>query len=172
MIFWLFGFVCIAGALAATFLSDIRLAALALWVVGLAAGGLYLFLGAELLCVLQWIVATLACASLIFYSVMFGEYRQKDPLPLRRRLASALMPVVAGVVLMVVFWMGSRSFGLLGSFSPAQFDALITAHAVDLLAIGRQLAKNNFLALEILALILFLIVIGAGVIGRPEERDS
>ena len=163
MIFWLFGIISCLSALAATFLSDIKLAALSLWFVGLAAGGLYLSLGAEFLAITQWIVSTLICGSLTFYSVMFGEYGRTDSRPLSRKMSSAVLPVLAGGAVAWAIWSTGTQLGSL---------QVVPAQASDLLSLGRKLADENFLALEILALTLFLVVVGAGVVVRPERRQQ
>ncbi|MGZ3698551.1 MAG: hypothetical protein ACXWP5_10475, partial [Bdellovibrionota bacterium] len=78
MMMWVFVGVTLSACATATLVGNIRRAALALWVASLGVGGIYLTMGAELLAVIQWVVSTLVAISFVFFSVMFGEYHQKD----------------------------------------------------------------------------------------------
>jgi NADH:ubiquinone oxidoreductase subunit 6 (subunit J) len=149
----------LVSAVVATFVGDIKRSVLALWIAGLGVGGLYLSLGAELLAITQWIVATLVAISFIFYAVMFGEYGFVDPRPLSRKIASALMPLTVGGAFAGVLWVGIRH---LEPRFPAQGTERIAS-------LGKALAGSHLLSLEVLALTLLLVVVGSGVVARPER---
>lgn len=69
---WVFAGLTLGAALMATFAFNIKRAILALWVVGLGVGAVYLTVGAEFLAIIQCMVSTLVTISLVFFSVMFG----------------------------------------------------------------------------------------------------
>ncbi len=165
MVFWACSAVTLGSALLAVFVGDIRRAVFALWGAGMGAGGIYLSLGFELLAVVQWIVSTLVAISFVFYSVMFGEYGVADPRPLGRRAVSAILPLIIGLAVTGVIWLGLRGLSdLPGAVAPAQGQ--------NLGGLGSTLIEENFLSLDILALTLFLVIVGAGVIARPEVMDE
>ena len=143
----------IGSALGATLSENLRMATLFLWLCGIGVGGLYLSLGAELLSIVQWIVATLVGISLLFHSIMFGVRKGGVPWT---RLVLALV-VAGGFVAALLPGMAGISGGTGG-----------TSSAPDLSAIGVRLAGRGLLALEALGLTLFLGIMGAGILSRPE----
>jgi NADH:ubiquinone oxidoreductase subunit 6 (subunit J) len=163
MISWIFIVVILGAVFVAAFVSDMRRAALALWVASLATGGLYLTLGAELLAVIQWIVGTLIALSLVFFSAMFGDYGARAEKWSLRSAARVFMPVIIGAGFAVVIGVGSFGFGRIG---PMPVGGL---PGNDLAAIGKELIGNHLISLEVLALTLFLVLIGGGIIARPER---
>lgn len=169
IIYWFCAAIALGGALAATLLSDIRRAILAVWITGLGVGGLYLSLGTELLAVVQWVLSTLIAVASVFYAVLFGEYGVSDSRPFSKKLLSAALPFALGLGFVTVLVIGARSFpglialGLHGATPPGPVQQ-------DLAAVGRGLADDHLLALELLALTLFLVIVGGGVIVRPESQ--
>lgn len=173
LVYWICSAVALGAALTATFMSSIRFAILSLWVCGLAVGGIFLSQGAELLAITQWIISTLGALCFIFYSVMLGEYHSEETTPLKRKLVSAILPTLAGLGFSGVIWLGSRSL----SSANAGANALNMAppspeNAHNLATIGKSLMDKQFLSLQILGLTLFLVVVGAGVIARPEMKEK
>lgn len=172
MIAVVFAAVALVAAAVAAFVSDIRRATLALWVAGLAAGCIFLTIGAEALAVIQWVLSTLVAISFIFFSVMFGEYGQGGadfkgwrtlPVAEKRRLLIAAGAVFMGFAFSWLVW---RAAGPL----PLDLLAVPTA-GNDLQALGRVLTEEHLLSLEVLALTLFLVLVGGGVIARPESGE-
>jgi NADH:ubiquinone oxidoreductase subunit 6 (subunit J) len=161
---WIFAAITIGAVGFATFVGDIRRAVLSLWVAGLGIGAIYLTLGAELLAVVQWIVSTLVAISFVFFSVMFGEYGQKQKMQLDRRLIKVLLAVLLGLAFAWVVWFGSGRYP----------DELLAQpmEGTDLAAIGKTLTGQHLLSLEVLALTLFLVLVGGGVIARPDEQND
>jgi NADH:ubiquinone oxidoreductase subunit 6 (subunit J) len=168
MISWVFAILTLAAAAVACFAGDLRRSTLALWVAGLGAGALYLTLGAELLAVVQWIVSTLVTISLLFFASMFGPSRglpEEKGVPSGRARVKAYLwkalPVLLGLLFAVIVWHGA-------GFLPT--EALESAQeGSDLKALGRELTDHHLISLEVLSLTLFLVLVGGGVIARPEE---
>lgn len=159
--------VTLVSAVIAVFVGDMRRSILALWVAGLGAGGLFLSLGAELLAMIQWIVSTLMTVSFIFYAVMFGEYGKGDDRPLAKRALSAALPILLGGAFAGVVFVGASRI-------PGALEWGVPAPAIntDLAAVGQSLVTDHLLSLELMALALFLILIGAGVVARPGRPGS
>lgn len=170
MIVFLFcSFLTIFAAILATFLSDIRKAVLALWITGLGAGGLFLSVGAELLAVVQWIVSTLVAISFIFYAVMFGEYGMPDLRPKPKRYTSLGVSVLLGAAFAWVIWLGAHQLPGATLIEPILPE---NTTAQSMLALGKSIAEEHLLSLEILGLTLFLVIVGSGVIARPEGSEQ
>ncbi len=164
---WAFAGLTLGAAVMATFVSYIKRAILALWVVGLGVGAVYLTVGAEFLAIIQCMVSTLVTISLIFFSVMFGEYQAEGAAKSSFRFSPAqivqtLLSVALGVGFVGVIWVGVRGM-------PA--ENLDQNSGSDLGALGRALTQHNLLSLEVLALILFLVLVGGGVIARLERNE-
>ncbi|MEO5969544.1 MAG: NADH-quinone oxidoreductase subunit J [Bdellovibrionia bacterium] len=162
MMGWVFAGITLSAVLMATFVSHVRQAILALWVAGLGVGAMYLTVGAEFLAIIQWIVSTVVTISFVFFSVMFGEYNPPKPAAKGENILMVVLSLLLGAAFAAVIWLGSG--GLPES-------ALVPAGAVtDLALVGRKLTQENLLSLEVLALTLFLVLVGGGVIARSEKR--
>ncbi len=164
IVFWICSVITLSGALLATFAGDLRVAALALWLTGLGAGGIDLSMGAEFLAVVQWVVSTLITLVLLTYSLAYGEYGLKDERPGAKRGISAILPVILGMSFTSIVWVGTRHLPSAGYFEPAP--------GPDLAVLGRVLMERHLLSLEILAVLLFLALVGAGVLARSEGDPS
>lgn len=159
---WIFAGITLAAVVTAAFVGDIRRAVLALWVAGLGVGAIYLTLGAEMLAIVQWIVSTLVAISFVFFSVMFGEYGPASaPLRVDRAMVKTGLSLLLGLGFAWMIWYGA---GQLPSDQLAQ-----PAEGSDLAAIGKTLTGQHLLSLEVLALTLFLVLVGGGVIARPDR---
>ena len=157
---WVFAAITLLAVAVATFVGDVRRAVLALWVASLGVGAIYLTLGAELLAIIQWIVSTLVAISFIFFAVMFGEYGIEGGDAVKKRLLKTGLGLVLGGAFTWVIYVGATHFSddLLGHVT----------EGTDLFAIGKTLVTEHLLSLEVLALTLFLVLVGGGVIARPE----
>ncbi len=164
MISWVFAGITLAAVFMATFVAHIRVAILALWVAGLGIGAVYLTLGAEFLAIVQWIVSTLVTISFLFFAVMFGEYDPPEVKKTGKTLFVQMISMVLGCVFAILLGLMSRS---LPSGPQTEF-----ADGSDLKILGRILSQENLLSLEVLALTLFLVLVGGGVVARSEEGDS
>jgi NADH:ubiquinone oxidoreductase subunit 6 (subunit J) len=154
-----FAALVLGAAGVAAWVSSTRRAILALWVAGLAVGGIYLTLGAELLAVVQWVVSTLAAIAFLFFAVMFGEYRSEEREPARQRAAMGVVAGLAGAAFAAAVAYAAREITPAAPASPERHD---------LLAQGLSLVQQHLLSLEILGLTCLLVIVGGGVIARPE----
>lgn len=161
---WVFAGITLASVLVATFVGDLRRAVLALWVAGLGVGAIYLTLGAEVLAIIQWIISTLVAISFVFFSAMFGEYGPGEKLKFDRHLVKSGLGVLVGAAFAWVIWFGAAPLpdGALGE----------VMEGTDVAALGRALTGQHLLSLEVLALTLFLVLVGGGVLARPDSSES
>jgi NADH:ubiquinone oxidoreductase subunit 6 (subunit J) len=170
MSFWICSAVAVGAAIAAAAFSDLRRAVLALWVTGLGVGGIYLSLGAELLAVVQWSVSTIAAISFFFYATLFGELGVADDRPARQRALACVLPGAAGLAFAVVVVVSAQR--LLGWTISDLVEAAQPAENQTLARMGRRLVEGHLPALQVLGFLLFLVVIGAGALARPEVRTG
>ena len=161
---YVFAGITLAAVFLATLLHQMRQAILSLWVAGLGIGAIYLTIGAEFLAVIQWIISTLVTLSLIFFSVIFGEY---NPPQDERKKVSALK------LLLALFVGGGFAVVVgLGLIHLEDKKMSVESHGLpDLQSLGRTLTQDHLLSLELLGLILFVVLIGGGVITRFEGDD-
>jgi NADH:ubiquinone oxidoreductase subunit 6 (subunit J) len=171
MISWIFSAIALGAALTATLVQGMRRAILALWIAGIATGCIFLTVGAETLAVIQWIISTLIAIALFFFAVMFGEYEsnQNETRTLREMLnrktiVSALIATVIGAAFAFIIYLGASD--LSGGEAP------VAAAGNDLASLGKVMVENHIISLEVLALTLFLILVGGGVVARPESSDD
>lgn len=161
---WVFAGITLAAVLVATFVNQIRQAILALWIAGLGIGALYLTVGAEFLAIIQWIVSTVVTISFVFFAVMFGEYNSSKRKKMTKvKCLLTLMTLILGIGFAAVIELGTRSL-------PEGMENL-SSQMSDLVVIGKSLTQDHLLSLEVLALTLFLVLVGGGVIARPEGKD-
>jgi NADH:ubiquinone oxidoreductase subunit 6 (subunit J) len=164
MMGWLFAGIALSAALMATFVRHMRRAILALWVAGLGVGAMYLTVGAEFLAIIQWTVSTLVTISFIFFAVLFGEYNSVEESGGKNGILLSLFSIVLGLGFAAIIWVGAREL----PENPSMFSASET----NLATLGRTLTQDHLLSLEVLALTLFLVLVGGGVIARFEGGDS
>ena len=167
MMIWVFGIATIIAAGVAATLENTRRSILFLWLAAMLLGCLFLSCECELLAVVQWIVSTAVCLSLMHFSTLLGEYsiswkdefREKTKLKLIPLLS---VPIALGFGLLIAF--GEKDLGS-AKFLPASLEAV---EAVDLHALGRIMVDRHLLSIEVLALTLLAVIIGGGVIARQE----
>jgi NADH:ubiquinone oxidoreductase subunit 6 (subunit J) len=175
MISWIFSAIALGAALTATLVQGMRRAILSLWIAGIATGCIFLTVGAETLAVIQWIISTLVAIALFFFAVMFGEYESKQPelahekRSLREKLdrktvVSALIATVIGAAFALIIYLGSSDLSVGQAPTPAAGN--------DLASLGKVMVENHIISLEVLALTLFLILVGGGVVARPESSGD
>jgi len=158
------------SAAVASFSSAERRSITALWFASIGVGGIYLSLGAEMLAIVQWIVATLSAVAFHFFASLFGEERESRP---RSQL---LVPVLGGASLLAILLIGALSGGpesisafSLGPIAESVANPPSGQRAVDL---GYRLIGDHLVSLEILGLCLFISILGAGVISRPDAVET
>lgn len=160
MIAWIFAAITLIAVLIATFEGQMRRAILALWVAGIGVGAVYLTLGAEFLAIIQWVVSTLVAISFIFFSVLFGEYHAPSAPSSPYPRLFVLLSLLLGGVFALFIGLGTEHLGA----SAINF----VVQESDLITLGRKLTQDHILSLEVLALTLFLVLVGGGVIARSE----
>ena len=127
-------------------------------------GAVYLTLGAEFLAIVQWVVSTLVTISFLFFSVMFGEYHPQ----VSKKNSKTLFVQMVSLVLGCIFTISIAKISLQLPTGPqTEF-----ADGSDLKLVGRLLTQENLLSLEVLALTLFLVLVGGGVVARSEGGDA
>jgi NADH:ubiquinone oxidoreductase subunit 6 (subunit J) len=165
-----FAAIAVLSALVAALYRDARRVVLALWVCGMCLGAIFLSFGAEILAVVQWIVTTLVGISLLFFSSMFGELGSKELVEIgsRKEKFDLLQATLVGVAFIAVLGV---------SFLRFQPDAEWLSHLTttsgpstgqDLQALGQLLTERHFISLEVLGVTLLLVLVGGGVLARPE----
>lgn len=164
MMEWVFAGIALSAALTATVVQNMRRAILALWVAGLAVGALYLTLEAEFLAVVQWIVSTLLTLTFVFFAVMFGEFKPYDRRRSRNEWLLISLSAFLGLAFSLIVGMATQNLAS---------DAGARVHTLsDLKELGQLLIEKNFVSLEVLALTLFLVLVGSGVVARSGKKDS
>ena len=172
-----FAAIAVLSALVAALYRDARRVVLALWVCGMCFGAIFLSFGAEVLAVVQWIVTTLVGISLLFFSSMFGELGSKEITEIsdssaRKERFDLVQAAMVGIAFAAV--LGAA----LLRFRP---DADWMSHLAsdsgpftgqDLQALGGLLTEKHLISLEVLGVTLLLILVGGGVLARPEGRPQ
>lgn len=112
------------------------------WILGIAIGSHYLIEGAELLGLMQIVIGTLSGLSLFFYGVVF-EVEPRD-VHWTRNLFALLI--------------GSGFFGVIYFLSPESMDRSTSALSDEWVIAGVIIAFSSL-----------LVIIGSGLMSRPEE---
>jgi NADH:ubiquinone oxidoreductase subunit 6 (subunit J) len=149
----------IASALIAALSKDSRHVVLGLWVCGMSVGGIFLSFGAEVLAMVQWIIATLGGISLLMASSMCGELGEKVPSPVNK--FDLLQAIIVGIGMTAVFGVA------LFRFQPE--IGVLPQSGQDLQALGQLLTEKHSISLNLLAVTLLLVLVGGGVLSRAEE---
>jgi NADH:ubiquinone oxidoreductase subunit 6 (subunit J) len=165
MIGWIFAGITLSAGIMATFEKKMRRAILALWVAGIGVGAMYLTVGAEFLAIIQWIVSTLVTISFVFFSVMFGEFNAPPARSEKKGSQLILaLSILLGATFTAIIWLGAREL--------PEISMVLSKEGGDLASVGKMLTQDNLLSLEVLALILFLVLLGGGVVARSDGGES
>ncbi len=166
-IFWVCSVVAMMSAAVAAFSAGGRTVAFALWCAGLAVGGIFLTLGAEALAVVQAVISTLVALSFLFHSTLFGEGCAEDGLRARGStgIKIVLFSCLGAAVSGAIFFAASG----LAQSSAAPGTGRIFA---DIHELGTVLVSRHMMSVVIVGLALFLVLIGAGVVARPESEND
>ena len=131
---------------------------LAFTLVGIA--GIYLYLDAEFLAIVQILIYVGAIVTLFIFTIMLTAQAKNDPIReiIRRMWAPALGSLAIFLILMKVIAMTSRRAELTqGSF-------------VTLPELGRSLMTKYALPFEVISLISLAALVGAIVIGKGPKK--
>ena len=158
--------ILVAAVIVVTFSSQIRAVILCLWLMGLVVGGIYTLMGAEMLGFIQMVSATLTGVSLYFFSMIFGEKIENDEQPKYQKIFHRVCVFLGATLYSVVLGLG---------FQPLlqqQLPNHIAFAVVDMNALGGKLTHEYILSFQIIALTFFIILIGGGVLARPEKVET
>ena len=95
---------------------------------------------------------------------MFGEYGGARERLTWQSTLKLVMPILLGLAFAAIVWIGAGH--------PEFSTPTPAGEGKDLAAIGHDLVVNHLISLEVLALTLFLALIGGGIIARPEHEGS
>jgi NAD(P)H-quinone oxidoreductase subunit 6 len=162
LIFYLLAAIALVGAAWVAFSRSIVHSAFALLATFFGVAGLYAFLSADLLAVVQLLVYVGGVLVLILFAVMLtsriADVRVSNP-ALGRVPGLAVLLVVAGLIAYVAI----RLFGSHGSATPAQPT---TAE------VGNALLSTYVLPFEVISILLLAVLLGAVTLARGERRDE
>lgn len=185
MSLWLGLAIAVIASGVATTVRDMRRAALAVWVAGLGVGSVEMSLGAEVLAVTQWVLSSVALVVFVLFAVTFGEYglaKKESSKPhsvegmpaIEGRLwrwARLSGPVLLGLAFTGIIYYGylplEKKAGRSWFASPVE-----AVRGTDLVAVATSLLRENFVAVQMVAVLLLLAVVGAGMVSRLETVDS
>jgi NADH:ubiquinone oxidoreductase subunit 6 (subunit J) len=158
--------IIVAAVVVVVFSTRIRAVILCLWLAGLAIGGVYTLMGAEMLGFIQMITASLTGASLFFFSMIFGEKIEHDDNPKLQKILHRLAVLVGSAMYSFVLGLG---------FQPqlrGQLPDDLPFGVVDMNVLGGKLTHDYVLSFQIIALTFLIILIGGGVLARAEKTES
>ena len=158
--FYLLAAVTLAGALGVTLTRNLFHSALWLAVTLLGVAGLYLYLGAEFLAVVQVLIYVGAILVLLLFRVMLTARIADPAVPAlnRHALLAALVALGTGWALRLAVRQAAALPA--GPVAPVPLETL-----------GRGLVTTYVLPFEVLSLILIGALVGPVVIARPERRS-
>lgn len=172
-IFWTLSFVLLGSAFVAAWARDLRVAVLALWISGIACGGVFLERGAEFLGVCQWILSTLVAVVGFFYAIFLGEFGVKTARPKGRTFSALVMSVCWMSILIFAvresIWKGA---GTHDSRAWTYLPALDFSPQQGISSLGQVIVEENLLGFEILILMVFMAILGTSVISRTHIKES
>lgn len=151
--------------LVAAVATQLRVALVCLWGASLCVAGIFLGLGAEFLALCLALLSTILAMVLVFHTELFGR---------RERIPNWLIAVVAfllGDAFVVIVW--ACVHPVAGGVGMGQDGAALQDTAtVSLASLGQTLVHDHILSVELMAIILLSVVVGLGVVSRPEARKK
>jgi NADH:ubiquinone oxidoreductase subunit 6 (subunit J) len=152
-------------ALLAVFSRNMQRSILALWMMGISLSGFFLLEGVGFLAVLQGFVSTGMALSLVFFSLLFGEWKVlKEPESLKQRMR-LVFSVGLGACFGGLVWEGAQLF-----LSSGLMQKNSATHAQGLGALGKVLNTEQALSFLIFVLIMLFVMVGSGVVARLELK--
>lgn len=154
--FYLLGGIVLVGALGVVLTRNLFYSALCLGVTLLGVAGLYLYLAAEFLAVVQLLIYVGAILILLVFGVMLTARIADPTIPALNRQVGLAALVAVGTA------------GLLGvALRRTAAWAAGPTTVVPLSDLGRALVTTYVLPFEVLSLVLVAALVGAVVIARP-----
>ncbi len=146
------------AALGVTLTRNLFHSALCLAVALLGIAGLYLYLAAEFLAVVQVLIYVGAILTLLVFGVMLTT-RIADPAIPQLNRQAAIAALIAATI----------AVGLVAALRRTPIAPIAPATAIPLAVVGRGLVTTYVLPFEVLSLILVAALVGAIVIARRPE---
>jgi NADH:ubiquinone oxidoreductase subunit 6 (subunit J) len=126
---------------------------------GIFVGSIYLTLGFETIAFVQWFLTLFMSLAFSVYSYLFvGETKERS---WRRVVRDQVIPAILIMTLSLIISITSNS--IIVAFGDFQ-------RMEDVATFGRRLIQQHLFAILLMGVILFLCIVGAGVLGRPEMR--
>ena len=95
---------------------------------------------------------------------MFGEYNAPVQKNQMGNYLLTGLSLLLGAGFATVIWIGAKGL--------SEISFVLSQEGADLASIGRVLTQDHLLSLEVLALTLFLVLVGGGVVARYEGEES
>ncbi len=156
----------VLGVSVATLSRSIRVVILSLWLVGLVVGAIYSSIGAEVLGFMQLAAATLTSVSFYFFSMIFGgEIESNEKEGVNHVFKQVLILIFSSFYSLIL---GFGFHSIVGKQAPVNFQF----SKVEMNLLGEKLINEYVISFELIVVTFFLILIGGGVLARPEKVDE
>lgn len=126
---------------------------------GISVGGVYLSLGFETLAFIQWFLTFILSLAFSVYSYLFVDEQKETSWKVIVR--DQVIPGALVLLLSIIITLGAHTAIL--AFSEFQ-------RMEGVAAFGRRLIQEHLFAILLMGVILFLCIVGVGVLGRPEVK--
>lgn len=166
VIFLLIAAVCIGSAAALAFSQSLIRAAFWLFLVLLSTGGLFAFVGADVLTVSQIVVYVGGILILIVFGVMLTSSSGNSG-PVTR--LTQVLPAI-GILLVI----GAGLFQMIAAFpaSPPAWQEMPEAPLSNVSAIGLETMTHWLVPFEVVSVLLLIALVGAAYLARPDHKKS
>ncbi len=169
VLFFIFGAICVGGAINLLVQKHPINSALSLIVVMGSLALLYLLLGAEFVAAVQVIVYAGAVMVLFVFTIMLLNAGEEERIPHASRVATLLGVPGLVIGLGIAAWMVTRFAGLdkIGIGGPQVMNGTEAFGAAQ--PIAHLLFRNFLLPFEVTSILILIAIMGAVVLARREE---
>lgn len=164
VIFLLIAAICIGSAVALAFSRSLIRAAFWLFLVLLSTGGLFAFVGADVLTVSQIVVYVGGILILIVFGVMLTSSSGNSG-PITR--LTQVLPSV-GILLVI----GAGLFHMVAAFpsTPPTWQQIPETPLSNVAAIGMETMTHWLVPFEAVSVLLLIALVGAAYLARPDQK--
>ena len=167
-VFFGFALMAVGFALPAVLCKSVKKSVISLWITGFSTGAIYLWAGVEYLGIIQWILGTLGAICFLFYAPMLPEdLLSKAESKIRWEwllVSSGVIAILIGIV-----FFAAQAGGAGGQNGKTMFQ--IRFFEQSLASLGKELATDQFITLELLGFSLLITLVGASLLSRPEKEE-
>lgn len=166
IIFLLVASVCLGSAVALAFSRSLIRAAFWLFAVLLSTGGLFAFVGADVLTVSQIVVYVGGILILIVFGVMLtSSSGNSGPATRLTKVFPAL-----GILLVI----GAGLFQMISEYpaSPPSWQQLPEVPLSNVSAIGLETMTHWLIPFEVVSVLLLIALVGAAYLARPDQKKA